>query len=292
MKILGTGLSGLLGTRIVEMLSPKHEFSNLSLETGVDITDFQSLSKIFKASDADWVFHLAAFTDVDQAEKDRSNGANGIVWNVNVNATKNIAHLCQQTGKRMLYISTDFVFDGRQSEYSEEAVPNPLGWYGITKFEGENQIKLLDKYGLIVRIANPYRSKWPGKPDFVHKILSLLYEGKRMESPIDQKFTPTYIDDIVNALDYLSENNKDGIYHVVGSECLSPFAASIVIAAEFGCDVSNIHQTTFEKYMQNRAPRPFQACLNNGKITHCGINMKTFSEGLRSIRRQEGGKNL
>src|SRR3990172_3326247 len=92
MKILGTGLSGLIGSRIVELLSPQgYQFEDLSKETGVDITDHRIISQRLERSDAPWVFHLAAVTDVQGAENERLLGQSGPAWRVNVAATENIA---------------------------------------------------------------------------------------------------------------------------------------------------------------------------------------------------------
>ena len=109
MKIIGTGLSGLVGSRIVE-LSPQHQFTDLSLDTGCDILKPETLEDIFKTNSAEVVLHLAAFTntnaDPSQAELCRQ---------INVVGTQNIVNLCQKYGKHLIHISTDFVFDGSKA---------------------------------------------------------------------------------------------------------------------------------------------------------------------------------
>lgn len=284
MKILGTGLSGLVGSRIVELLSGEaYSFENISLSTGIDITDTTKISKLILNSDATWIFHFAAFTDVDKAELDRENGENGMCWNVNVQSTATIAHACKIAGKKMLYISTDYVFDGKKDSYNEFDQPNPQGWYGITKYAGEKHVAALGNSGVIIRIANPYRNVWNGKLDFVHKILVRLGSMQTVSAPTDQLFVPTYIDDIATAIKTLLDKNATGVYHVVGSETLAPFEAVRKIAEEFNCDQNLIQETTYADFYKNRAPRPFHASLENGKITKCGVQMKSFSEGLRLI---------
>src|SRR3989344_8889131 len=133
MNILGTVLSGLIGSRVVELLTPEYTFKNLSLETGFDITDSQAVEKYFTRSNAPWVFHFAAITDVDGCEKEKSQGAESTAWEVNVRATENIANICKKTGKHLLYISTDFVFDGTKELYIETDTPHPLNFYAMTK---------------------------------------------------------------------------------------------------------------------------------------------------------------
>jgi dTDP-4-dehydrorhamnose reductase len=287
MNIIGTGLSGMVGSRIVELLSDTHTFTNLSLETGVDITKRDELDLLISGSDAPWVFHFAAKTDVDACEKDRTLGHQGGAWTVNAKATEDIADICRKTGKRMLYISTDYVFDGNRGEYSENDIPKPAGWYGITKFEGEKRVAALGDTGLTVRIANPYRAGGDGKMDFVHKILSRLRADLPVTAPSDGQFTPTFVDDIALAIKTLVNANASGIYHAVGGDSLSQYDAAVCIAKIFGFAESKIGKTTFGEFFSNRAPRPVHASMINGKINILGIKMANFEDGLRTVKRQE-----
>jgi dTDP-4-dehydrorhamnose reductase len=289
MKIIGTGLSGLVGTRIIELLS-KYEFENLSLETGIDITNKDSLNKIISASKAEWVFHFAARTDVDLAEMERRQGADSSYWKVNVEATEHIAEICQNTGKHLLYLSTDYVFDGKKDVYTETDKPDPQGWYAMTKYEGEQRVLALGKLGLIVRIANPYRSNWEGKPDFVHKMLTRISQHLTISAPNDQTFVPTFIDDLAAALDKLIHMKATGIYHAVGNQVVTPYKSALMIAETFGFGSDNILATDFADYFKGKAPRPLRAHLLNAKISKCGVIMHTFDQGLHTIFNQEKGE--
>ena len=162
MNILGTGLSGLIGSRVIELLEPAWSFQNLSLETGVDITNRQTVDDAVLATNASWVFHFAAFTDVDGAEREKDKGARGSVWQINVTATEYLVEACRKEKKHLLYISTDFVFDGEKESYSEDDIPNPISWYAQTKYEGEKRVLSLGDDALVVRIANPYRANPSG----------------------------------------------------------------------------------------------------------------------------------
>lgn len=287
--IVGTGLSGLVGSRVVELLSSEFTFENLSLETGVDITDYASVARQIETSDAPWVFHLAAYTDVQGAEKERSLGEESTAWKVNVLATENIVSLCRKTAKRLLYFDTDYAFDGKKEFYTEEDTPHPLGWYAVTKYEGAKRALSLGDNGLVVRIANPYRAHPVGKKDFIHKILERLKSGQPVVGATDQAFVPTFIDDIAYALQKLVTLSASGIYHVVGSTALSPYKAALRIAEEFGCDRSLVEKTTFTEFFANRAPIPQHAYLKNDKIQKLGVKMLTFEEGLQEVKRQEEG---
>ena len=285
MKILGTGLTGLIGSKIVEILGDKYEFENLSRSSGVDIINQNEVSERIKASDAQLVLHLAAKTNVDRCEMDRNLEQNGETWKVNVDGTRNVANTCEQTGKKVIYASTDFVFDGTKDLYFETDIPNPKNWYAQTKYEGEKIIQELETPWIIARIAYPYRANFK-KPDFFRAILNKLKEGESVVGVADHIFTPTYVDDIATALDVLITGNSEGIFHVVGSQSLSPYDAANMIADEFDLDKSKIQRTTRSEFFKGRANRPFQLALENAKITKLGVRMRTFEEGLKEIKLQ------
>ncbi|KKR02432.1 MAG: dTDP-4-dehydrorhamnose reductase [Microgenomates group bacterium GW2011_GWB1_40_9] len=287
MNIIGTGLSGLVGSRIVELLKNNHVFEDLSLESGVDITKFDEVEKRLTASSAPWVFHFAAFTDVQASEKEKDQGNESISWKVNVEATKNIASVCQKLRKHVLYLSTDYVFDGKADVYNEEAVGNPQGWYAKTKYEGEKIVKDLRELGLVVRIANPYRSHPIGKKDFMHKILERLQQGLPIAAPTNQKMTATFIDDLAHGIEKLISIQATGVYNIPGADSFSPYEGAMMIAEVFRVDQKNISKTTFEEYFASRAPIPQYGVLTHDKIESLGIKVHTFREGLIEIKQIE-----
>jgi len=283
MKIIGTGLSGLVGSRVVELLEPEFQFENLSLETGVDITQKDVVINRFAASQAPWVFHFAAVTDLDASEKERELGQSSLSWRVNVEGTQNIVDAAVASGKHVLYLSTDFVFDGNGGPYTEESQPNPLSWYAATKYEGEKIIAGMGAFGLTIRIAFPYQARRQGRADFVHRIMEELKAGKEIIAPKDQLVCPTFIDDVARVIRALVTGNASGIYHAVGSQALSPYDAAILIAKTRHLDQSKIAPTTWVSYYSKRAPRPRQGVLKNTKIEILGLSMKPFFEGIGFI---------
>ena len=219
-------------------------------------------------------------TDLDASEKERQLGEKSQAWHVNVEGTRNITESARATGKRVLYLSTDFVFDGEGGPYTEESQPNPQSWYAVTKYEGEKVVASLGDWGLILRIAFPYQRRPKGRPDFVHRILEELRAGKDIEAPDDQRITPTYIDDVAHVIRVLTGSDASGIYHAVGSQVLSPFDAALLIAKTHHLDKSKIAPTNSESYYRHRAPRPRQAVLKNDKIESLGLRMIPFWEGI------------
>lgn len=284
--VLATGLSGLVGTRVKEILDNQFDFEDLSLATGIDIANQSLLESAFARSDAQVVLHMAAKTDVDGCEDDKVLGEEGGAWQVNVIGTQNVIEAARKTGKRIVYISTDFVFDGNQDKYKEDDEPNPLSWYGYTKYLGEEELRKSDLDYSIVRISYPYRNQNDVKDDFVHRIIKVMLKNKKCFGLIDHIFTPTFIDDIARGLSLFLSRSLPGIYHLVGSGSLKTIDAVKLISGIFGIE-AEIEPITREVYFKNKAFRPFKLALSNDKILKLGLKMLTFEEGLKTVKKQE-----
>jgi dTDP-4-dehydrorhamnose reductase len=291
-KIIGTGLSGLVGSRIIELLKDKFEFVDFSLDSGVNILKLESLTAAFeKNQDAIAVIHMAAFTDTNAAWEQRGDKS-GICYQLNVQGTQNILNLAQKYNQQFIYISTDFVFDGTSTiPYTETSTPNPIEWYGETKYLGEKVV--LDSgytnYN-ISRITYPYRAKFDIKPDIVRKIIAKLQNNEPVTMFSDQICTYTFIDDIAAALGYFIENKTIGTYHLVGSSSHSPYEMCLEIAKVFGLNQALISPSSLEDYLnsQPEGSRPWQKTLitSNQKVTSLGLKFKTLTEGLEEVKKQ------
>lgn len=286
-KIIGTGLTGLVGSRIVDLFSSDHDFENLSLETGINILDKKVVEDRILNSKAEWVFHFAAKTDVDTCEKDKVLGKNGDAWKVNVGGTENIINACKKSRKKILYISTDFVFDGLDNKfYSENDTPNPINWYGVTKYEAEKRVIENATPFLICRISFPYRASFIAKKDIFRAILERLKNNQKIDAVYDEYITPTFIDDIALGIKKLIAEEKEGIFHLNGSSALTPYEIALCIADKFNFDKNLIEKTEANVYFKNRAKRPFHAVMKNDKIKTLGVVMHTFDEGLGIVKKQ------
>lgn len=303
MHILISGSTGLIGTRIIELLGAKYTFIPL-LQSEVDITNKVSVDRRLSEVEFDLLLHLAAYTNVDGAEKERE-----LCRAINVDGTRNLLDACERKGAKMIYISTDFVFDGKlihpplrgvntsshgvsssdikRSDYgagaetsdeiptyTETSRPNPISHYGQTKYEGEELVK---GKGMIVRLSYPYRKEFEGKRDFVRTVRYLLEQGKTLSMVEDSLITPTFIDDIVNGLDYLMQHYSTDIFHLVGADSISPLEAGKLIARTFGLDEGLVQPTTYAEYFKGKALRPQWARMVN---TNKSLLMSTFLEGL------------
>lgn len=287
MNIVGTGLSGLVGTRVTKLLSPAFTFTDLSRETGVDITDHAVIEEQIGKAETDWIFHFAAYTNVQEAENQKHEGKESLSYKINVAATTDIAKMCRETGKHLLYISTDYIFDGMKDDYSETDDGNPISYYGQTKYEGELAVRALDDLGLVIRISTPYRAFPVGKIDFMHKILALLKDGKAVTSPTDMWFCPTFIDDIAPVIQTLVGENYSGVVHVPARTPTTPFDAAKAIAKTFSVTHAVIHEGSYASYYENKAKAPKQAKLRHDTIDRLGIPLHSFDEGIAEIFREE-----
>jgi len=291
-KIIGTGLSGLVGSRIVELLKDKFEFVDFSLDSGVNLLDQQSLSDAFeKNKDAVAVLHLAAFTDTNAAWEQKGDKS-GICYQLNVEGTRNILNLAQKYNQFLIYISTDFVFDGtKTTPYLETDAPNPIEWYGETKYLGE-KVTIDSGYTNynISRITYPYRAKFEPKVDIIRKVLTKLQNNEPVKMFSDQICTYTFIDDIAESLGYFLDNKTTGIYHLVGSSSHSPYEMCLEIAKAFNLNKDLISASSLEEYIKSQpaGSRPWQKTLitSNQKVTNLGLKFKTLPEGLEEIKNQ------
>lgn len=292
MHILGTGLTGLVGSRIVELLSGDFTFTDLSRSKGIDITDTDAVKAFISQKNPDVILHLAGMTNVDEAEKEKDLGENSTAWKINVEGTSNVIHAAEAIGKKIIYISTDFVFDGENPPdkgYTEEDTPHPINWYGQTKYEGEALIQKATIPWSIARIASPYRAEFE-KKDFFRAILSRLQAGEEVKGVSDYVMTPTYIDDISSAIQTLITQEENGIFHIVGSNSITPYDAAREIARVFGCDESLVTSVHGIDFFSGRAKRPFKSILNNAKIRKLGVKMKTLEEGIEIIKHRQSSR--
>lgn len=287
-KIVGTGLSGLVGSRIVELLSERCDFSDLSLDTGIDITQPSQVEKIIRKSPGQVVLHLAAFTNVDQAWQQQGD-KNGSCYQVNVIGTRNIAQICAQYKKYLIHFSTDYVFDGQKDEpFTEEDQPNPIEWYGQTKYWAEQEVEKSGAKYFLARIAFPFRAKFRPKKDIIREISQKIKEGTLPPMFVDQQITPTFIDDLAHALKIVIQKKPVGTYHLVGSTILTPYELACQIAEIFNFDKKKIKKGSLEEYLKNNPrPRGFNMGLANQKAKkELGIKMKTARQALQLIKDQ------
>ncbi|MBI5122384.1 sugar nucleotide-binding protein [Candidatus Roizmanbacteria bacterium] len=275
LKIALTGADGLVGSRIVELLKNDFEFTPIP-QSQMDITNRNQVFNVLKNLDYDIFFHLAAYTNVSGAETNKE-----LCFKINVDGTKNVFDVVKSQGKKFIYISTDFVFDGTNPPYFEDSQPSPTSIYASSKYEGE---KIVRDQVMIVRIAYPYRAHFELKKDFFRTFKSYLEQKKPLSMITNSSMTPTFIDDIAFGLKYLFNNYSPEIYHLVGADSLSPYNACLMVAEKFNLDKSLIGKTTYREYVKGKSRLPQFATIKSKKNNFW--KMKTFAEGLEEIKKQ------
>lgn len=270
MKVFVTGVAGQLGHDVVnELIKRGHEAYGSDLLEGIamDITNKKSVEKVIAEINPDAVIHCAAWTAVDAAEEVENRAK---VKAINVNGTANIADVCKKLDCKMMYISTDYVFDGKGTDPWTPDCKDyaPLNVYGETKLSGELCVsETLDKY-FIVRIA------WVFGKNGKNFIKTMLDIGKRFEEiqvVDDQIGTPTYTYDLARLLIDMIETEKYGYYHATnegGYISWYDFACEIFKQAGYETRVSPV---TTEEYGVSKAARPFNSRLDKSKLEKNGF---------------------
>lgn len=285
----------MVGSRFCELTNLELIKADLNGDIKVDITDKNSLETFFSNLHFQTVVLFSAFTDVDKAEHQR-NDKKGIAWKINVDGLKNVVDKCSEFNKKLIFISTDFVFDGASGPYDEKAESGSnqekISWYGITKIMGEQEIeKRLDDY-LILRIAYPYRGYFPEKDDFAKQIFKHYLNGTLYPMFDDQKITPTYVDDLAPAIELLLEKQETGIWHLASPKVTTPYDFACELLNAFGQDAKNIQRGSILDFMKrgNVTPRPVNGGFIVDKLSNLGFTPTSFESGIKKLYAQTGGK--
>ena len=289
LSVIGTGLDGLVGSRFVELYTDECDITNLSLATGVDITNKDQVMEAMSESTAPVIIHLAAFTDTAAAHADNGN-TDGLCYRVNVDGTAAVVDAARATGKYLIHISTDYVFDGiKDGSYTETDVPKPIEWYGQTKYQAEQIVTKSGIPAAIIRIAFPYRTSFEAKADLLAKTLNGIRQHTLYPQFTDTLITPTFIDDIAHVLNLFVEKRPTGIFHAVGSTSLSNYDFALAVAEAFHEDPTVIKQGSLTEFLQtaNRPYHRYLALSNNKLARELEYHMATLEEGLAAIAVQQ-----
>jgi len=291
------GASSMVASRFCDLT--KNNFNlvkgDLSGKIAVDITREKSVSDFFKNHKFDWVLLFSAFTDVDEAEKQR-NDKKGLCWKINVEGVKNVASECKKNKKNLLFISTDFVFDGSGGPYDENSPAGPdldkVSWYGITKLEAERLIQKTLRKFIILRISYPFRGPFSGKDDQVKKILRLYDAGNLYPMFYNQTITPTFVDDVAPAVSLLFKKGARGIFHLASPKITNHFEFAKKVLETFGKDTDELKQGSIVEFLKNPSatPRPVNAGLKVEKLRKLGFLPTDWEKGIEAVFLQSGGK--
>ena len=282
MKVLVTGAKGQLGTDLMNELA-KRGIEGIGVDVEeMDITDAEACRRVIKASGADAVIHCAAYTAVDAAEDNAD-----LCRRINGEGTRNVAQACKEADTKLMYISTDYVFNGQGTRpWEPDDERHPLNVYGQTKYEGELAVEeLSDKY-FIVRIAWVFGVA--GK-NFIKTMLNVGKTHDEVRVVNDQIGTPTYTLDLARLLVDMVETDKYGYYHATNEGgYISWYDFTKEIYAQAGLSTKVTPVTTAE-YGISKAARPFNSRLDKSKLTANGFTpLPTWQDALHRFLKEIG----
>jgi dTDP-4-dehydrorhamnose reductase len=268
LKLLITGASGLYGSKLAQMaLANGIEVYSSDVQSltvfgnfvKLDITEKQRVDEAFKTIKPDVVVHAATLTDVDKCELNRE-----LAWKINVEGTKNIVDAAAAAGSFLIYISTDYVFNGEKGRYIEADTPDPINYYGLTKLKAEEIVKQQSVY-FIARPSVIYGSTpAAGKVNFALWLIEALRKGERVKIVTDQWNTPTLNSNLAEMTLEVAERRLTGIYHLCGASRVSRMEFAQMIADAFGLDKSLIDPALSTQFTWP-AKRPADSSLDTSK---------------------------
>jgi len=276
MRVLVTGADGQLGYDVVKKLN-ELDIEHMGVDKkDFDLTNEKETKEFISDYEPNIIVHCAAYTDVDQAEVERE-----LCYKVNVDGTKYVAEIAKKLDAKMLYISTDYVFDGQgEKPFEVTDQPNPINYYGETKYQGEQEVqKLLNKYFIV-------RTSWvfgEHGDNFVKTMLKLGKERDEISVVSDQYGSPTYTGDLADLIIEMIKTDKYGVYHATNEGVCSwyEFAKEIFKAADINVNVIPVSSDEFE----TKAERPKNSRLySKVNINSCdSISYKNLKNHISKI---------
>ncbi len=271
MRVLVTGASGQLGRKVVEVLAQAgHEVRGLAHgkprpgQDAGEITDPESLRPFFAAPAPEAVVHAAALRDPDLCEQDPY-----LAKKVNIEGTKNVLELADGAGARLLFISSDYVFDGKTPPYREESRVNPVNYYGRTKVEGEEAVlKDRAKGHAVLRLPLLYNQDDPKRPSFLKKILDALRAGQPVKLDHRRPRHPTLVDDAARVIRLILEEKLAGVFHFGGAERMTNYEAARRVGEILSLPAGHVAP---DREAATRAPRPPDPRLEWPKLLRTGL---------------------
>ena len=297
-KILITGISGFLGWNLACRLKDRYRIYGTCLDNlvsipdvesfTVDLSDWSKIEKLCQAVNPTVIVHTAAYSNPDYCELHHKEALT-----LNTFATRELAKSANRLGCRLIYTSTDFVFDGNRGDYSEADNPAPVNYYGKTKFLGELEITNHCSHYVTLRIGTLYGRGNGIRPNFFEVLEQQLLAGKKPSCIVDQYRTFLFIEDVVQAISQLiGEKSLKGLFHLGGPEKASRFQFAEKLCAVVGAPVSLIEKIRLADF-PSAAARPPDCSLNSNKIRKAlSLNLSSISQSLDRLCLQTGNRKV
>ena len=297
-KILVTGSNGLLGQKLVQLLIHNAAIDLIATSRGqnklsqlvpelhfisLDVTQPQQVEKVISVERPTHIIHTAALTNVDECELNPET-----CWSINVEAVKHIVAACQKYQVHLIHLSTDFVFDGEAGPYTEEALPNPVSYYGKSKAAAEEIVKsstdlnwAIIRTVLVYGIVHDY-----GRTNIVLWVKNSLEAQQTIQVVNDQFRTPTLAEDLALACWLVADQNAEGIYHISSKEIITPYQMALQVADYFNLDKSYIKEANASNFSQPARRPPATGFIITKAETELGFKPHNCSEGIAVVASQ------
>ncbi|PLK46493.1 NAD(P)-dependent oxidoreductase [Emticicia sp. TH156] len=297
-KILLTGSNGLLGQKLVELLvsTTNHDvyatargenrlpFTKGYTYTPMDITDKTQVQEVIDRIKPEVIINTAAMTNVDMCETAKDD-----CWKQNVNAVEFLVEAAERNRCFLLHVSTDFIFDGKNGPYKEDAEANPISFYGWSKYAAEKIVINSNIRWAIARTVLVYGIAHDmSRTNIILWVKKSLEDGKNIKVVTDQWRTPTLAEDLAKGCLLISEKEAEGIYNISGKDFLTPYEMAIMTADYFNLDkslISKADSTTFTQPAKRPPRTGFDLTKSNEVL---GYNPVSFTEGIEILAKQIG----
>lgn len=293
MKVLVTGANGLLGQELTNaLLDNKHEViatskgvSRIQIPQGanftyqsMDITDGMAIQQVLSQHRPDVIIHAAAMTQVDDCEINKID-----CYNINVTATRFLIEAAKEIKTKILYISTDFIFDGVAGPYKEEDEPKPVNYYGSTKLSAETEIMESGLHWSIVRTVLVIGTAVGTRSNIISWVRDKLTKGEKIKVVDDQFRTPTFTEDLAKGIVLVIEKNAQGIYHISGKDFLTPYEIALKTADHFRLDHSLIEKADVTSFSQPAVRPPRTGFYIDKARKDLGYEPLSFDDALKKF---------
>lgn len=295
MRILITGSNGLLGQKLLHQLN-KDQMQLIGIDLGNenlvkdvtheyfkhDLTNRKTTIGTIRSLKPQIIVHTAAMTEVDRCEMEKE-----LCWNVNVVATDQVVSAAQKIGSKVIFISSDYVFDGKKGPYDENDLPNPIGYYGRSKLAAENIVRGSGLNWVVVRTIVLYGNGVKVRSSFVTWLLDQLHKGKTVRIVDDQWGNSTIVDDLAAGIDRLITLDREGIYNIAGQDYMTRYEFALKIAELFDLNRELIIPISTSKLRQP-AKRPKRSGLEIHKAEReLYIKFRDAEDSLKLYKQQE-----